>query len=55
MTEKHTYWHKSLKTEEAGHGVKWKSKRKVWYQKNDDSQLGNGYSRTKYVYRTYNF
>lgn len=54
MKEKHTFWHKNLKTEEAGQGIKWKSKRKVWAQKNDDSTLGGVDERDKRSISIYN-
>lgn len=35
----HTFWHKTIKTEE-GNQSSWKPKSKVWFQHNDDSTLG---------------
>jgi len=35
----HTFWHKSIKTEEHSQSS-WAPKHKVWFQKNDDSKLG---------------
>ena len=35
----HTFWHKTIKTEEHSQSS-WAPKRKVWFQKNDDTKLG---------------
>ena len=39
MKEEHTFWHKSIKTEENSQSS-WVPKRKVWFKHNDDKDLG---------------
>lgn len=39
VVEKHTFWHKTIRTEENSQ-TSWKPKGKVWFQHNDDSKLG---------------